>query len=229
MEGSHFLSSTINRTEMSFYSNLLERALLPAYHGLLGRKQSEYRAFVEKSQWWPEERLLDFQWTETTKLLKHAFEHVPFYRDKYKAAGIHFDDIRTREDFARLPALTREDIQLRRSELCARNISGRLIEHATGGSSGVPTRFFITRDSFEWRCAVSERAYSWTGCRLGEPTLYLWGAPIGKPNARSAAKMNIFRALRRELMFSTFSRANNCGTASGGVPFPGVRSCWWDM
>ena len=54
--------------------------------------------------------------------------------------------------------------------------------------------------------AVSERAYSWTGADLGERTLYLWGAAVGHQNRGAALKMRLFRTLRRERMFSTFSQ-----------------------
>jgi hypothetical protein len=46
--------------------------------------------------------------------------------------------------------------------------------HATGGSSGVPTRFYVTIDSYTWRSAATSRAYSWTGLRMGEHTKQKW-------------------------------------------------------
>lgn len=192
---------------MNLYSRLLERVLIPAYYRAQGRKQGQYRSFVEKSQWWPEERLREFQWGETRKLLRHAFDNVPYYAEKYAAAGIAFEDIRTPEDFARLPPLTREEVNAHRDRLSARNFQGRLIESATGGSSGVPTRFYLNLDSYDWRFAVSERAYSWSGWRTGLRTLYLWGAPVGRVAPRAARKMRLFRALRREWMINTFSQS----------------------
>jgi len=49
-------------------------------------------------------------------------------------------DIRTTEDFAKLPPLTRAEVNAHRKELCPEVPNGKLIAHATGGSSGVPTR-----------------------------------------------------------------------------------------
>ena len=191
---------------MSFYAHFLQHSLLPGYELLRGYKHSEHRRFLEKSQWWSPDRILDFQWRELQKLLRHAFDSVPYYQQKYHAAGVAFGDIRNWDDFARLPALTREEITRNRDALCSKAWSGKLISHSTGGSSGVPLRFYITRPSFDWRCAASERAYSWTGFGLGERTLYLWGAAVGPQSRASQIKLKVFRGLRRELMFNTFSQ-----------------------
>jgi phenylacetate-CoA ligase len=159
---------------------------------------------LEHSQWWSREQLHQFQWREVRRLLRHAFHSVPYYRKKYASAGIELGDIKTREDFAKLPPLTRAEVNDYRSELCSTNPKGRLIPHSTGGSSGVPTRFSITLDSYDWRCAASARAYSWSGYRIGERALYLWGAPVGQVSRLRSAKLDSYRFLRRELVVPTF-------------------------
>lgn len=192
---------------MTVYSKILESALIPAYYRLRGRRYSEYRDFLELSQWWTRDRILDFQWRQARHLLRHAFGSVPFYQQKYAAAGAEYGDIKTIEDFAKLPPLTRAEVNEHRRELCSTKAVGRLIPHATGGSSGVPTRFFITQDSYDWRCAASARAYSWAGYRLGDRVLYLWGAPVGKSSASKRLKLHAYRFLRRELVRSTFQQS----------------------
>ncbi|MEZ5356531.1 MAG: hypothetical protein R2762_28180 [Bryobacteraceae bacterium] len=171
-----------------------------------GRRYCRNREFLEQSQWWDEERLREFQWRELRKLLEVTFGSSPYYQRKFRAAGAELGDIRTFEDFAKLPVLEREEIQQHRDEMRAGAYRGKLIPHATGGSSGVPTRFLLTIESFDWRTAATQRAYSWPGCLLGEPTLYLWGAPVGKPGWKQDAKMGLFRMLRREWMFPTFNQ-----------------------
>jgi len=191
---------------LSLYNRLLESILIPGYNRLRGRSYFRHRAFLEESQWWSPQRLREFQWKELQQLLKHAFENVPYYRQKYAGAGIALEDIRTWDDFARVPPLTRQEVNEHRAQLCAKNYSGKLLPEATGGSSGTPTRFFITQESYDWRAATTDRAYAWSGCRLGEPVLYLWGAPIGSQTAWARAKDGLFHWLRRELIISTFSQ-----------------------
>ena len=201
--GKHYTDHGSDRVS---YSRLLESVLIPGYYSLRGRRYSQYRKLLEKSQWWSRERIYEFQWRELRRLLEHTFHSVPYYRKKYALAGIELGDIKTRDDFAKLPALTRDEINNHRTELCSTSNAQRLIPHATGGSSGVPTRFLITLDSYDWRTCASARAYSWSGYRIGEPALYLWGAPVGKNSRLKSAKLDCYRFFRRELNVSTFSQ-----------------------
>ena len=102
------------------------------------------------------------------------FRNVPYYQRKYGEAGACLEDIRSLEDFAKLPPLTREEINAHRDEMKASFPKGSYYLHATGGSSGVPTRFYVTIDSYTWRSAATSRAYSWTGLRMGEHTKQKW-------------------------------------------------------
>ena len=191
---------------MGLYPQFIQQLVLPLYYGIRGRHYARYRRLLEHSQWWSREELLAFQWSQLSPLLDHVFAHVPYYRLKYAVAGIERGDIRTLADFARLPVLTREEIRAHREELRAVNVA-QLLPHATGGSSGSPTHFYITRDSYDWRTAATHRAYSWSGVGLGQLTLYLWGAPIGTPPRWKLAKIRTFNALQRQEIVSTFSQS----------------------
>jgi phenylacetate-CoA ligase len=180
--------------------------LLPAYYTLRGRAYPKYRTLVEKSQNWSTEQLLEFQWGQARALIKHAFETVPFYQEKYRAAGISIEDIKSPSDIKKLPTLSREEVNANQEKLTSKTFHGKLLRHSTGGSSGVPTRFFITYESFDWRMAVSARAYSWTGCHLGDRTLYLWGGPAGSVPGLKQLKLDAYRYLRRETVFNTFAQ-----------------------
>jgi phenylacetate-coenzyme A ligase PaaK-like adenylate-forming protein/glycosyltransferase involved in cell wall biosynthesis len=190
---------------VSLYGKIFEGILLPAHNLARGRSYVRHRNFLEKSQWWPREQLLEFQWQETRKLVEHVFKSVPYYQKKYAEAGIRLEDIRSPEDFARLPVITRQEVNANRDVLRSTAYHGRLIKHATGGSSGVPTRFYITIESYDWRTACTERVYAYTGCRLGERSLFLWGAPIGEPPRWMTAKVKAFETFRRQLVINTFS------------------------
>jgi phenylacetate-CoA ligase len=191
---------------VSLYSRVLETCLLPAYHRMRGRRYAEYRRFLEASQWWAPKRLRAYQWDQTRALLEHVFRSVPYYQEKYRAAGARLEDLRSWEDFARLPVLTRQEVNAHRAELCSRDWRGALIPHATGGSSGEPTRFFITWDSYDWRTAATQRVYSWTGCRLGERAVYLWGGPVGRQPALRRWKLAAYYRFHRQFVFNTFSQ-----------------------
>jgi phenylacetate-CoA ligase len=190
---------------MSLYPWLLDQVLLPVHNRLRGRHYSDYRRRLEQSQWWSRAQLLDQQWRDLAPLLDFAFSSVPYYREKYAAAGFRRQDIQSLADYARLPMLGRDEIRLHLDTLHAPNANG-LRPHSTGGSSGSPTRFFITLDSYDWRTAASDRAYSWSGCAHGELALYLWGAPIGTPSPWHRRKTALHNAIERLWIVSSFNQ-----------------------
>src|ERR1700681_2783819 len=105
---------------MSAYSYILENVFLPCHNLVRNRHYVGYRRFLEKSQWWSPEQLREFQWQEMTALLRHTLASVPYYQEKYRKAGIQkAEDIRTPEDWRRLPVLTRDEVNTYRKELCA--------------------------------------------------------------------------------------------------------------
>jgi phenylacetate-CoA ligase len=191
---------------MSIYSSIYRNILIPLHGAVRQRQYVPVRDSLEESQWWSREKLLDFQWQELRRLLEHAFRSSPYYQEKYRRAGIALSDIRTREDFARLPILTRAEVNEHRERLCAAEFHGKLIPHATGGSSGTPTRFFLTMNSYDWRTAAKDRAYSWSGWRPGEKAAYLWGAPVGTVPKLRAAKTRAFEEFHRQLVINSFSQ-----------------------
>src|ERR1035437_4981393 len=191
---------------MSIYSHVYQNLLMPLHGIVRNRHYVRHRALLERTQWWSRDQLLEFQWQELLRLLEHTFRSVPYYQEKYRKAGIVLSDIRTREDFARLPILTRAEVNENRARLCSTEFRGKLLPHATGGSSGTPTRFFRTIESYDWRTAAKDRVYSWSGWRPGEKAAYLWGAPVGKVPRFQAAKTRAYDSFHRQLVINTFSQ-----------------------
>lgn len=78
------------------------------------------------------------------------------------------------------------------------------IPHATGGSTGQPLRFYITRESYEWRTAVSDRGYSYAQAEEGQRSFYVWGAPIAKPTFLQQIKTSLHHWLQNRHYFNSF-------------------------
>jgi phenylacetate-CoA ligase len=189
------------------YPSLLSSVLLPAYDRARGRTHVERRTFMDRSQWWTSERIREFQWAELKKLLAHVFASVPYLREKYCAAGIALEDLRGWDDFRRLPPLTRTEVNAHGPELCSTAYKGKLLPYNTSGSSGVPTFFYRTYESYDWRLAAKDRAYSWTGWRPGVRSLHLWGSPVGTMPRFRALKTRAYAAVHRQLFVNTFTQS----------------------
>jgi phenylacetate-CoA ligase len=109
------------------------------------RERCLMRAFeqVLTARRWSREQLRAAQFAALSTLVEAAYEHLPFYRDKYDTAGFHPGQLRGFNDLPRIPLLTKDE--LRRAELfrlpsTADNPDVRLL--ASSGSTGMALRIY---------------------------------------------------------------------------------------
>lgn len=119
---------------------------------------------MEQSQWWPREKLDARQFGQLREILSHAAKTVPFYRARLTAAGIDPSREIDPAAFARLPQLTRRDIQRQGAALMSQAsppAHGQFVEHLTSGSVGEPLRVYGTQlDTMFW-LAQTLRDHLW--------------------------------------------------------------------
>lgn len=164
-----------------FYEPLFRRVLFPLYESGIRRRQTlRYLHEYEQNQWRTHEQTETLQWKKLQDLVRHCWEQVPYYRESWQALGIRAaEDIASPADYARLPVLGKPEIRANFDKLIAPAYRDGLLYKTTGGSTGEPLRFGYTRESYERRLAIMWRGYGWSGARLGQRTLYLWGTSIG--------------------------------------------------
>ena len=96
------------------YARFYAKALWPAWEGLIRQRATvDHLAALEASQWWRAERLREHQLSELRKLLAYVAEHVPYYKDVFRAARFDWRSVRAPEDLDVLPLLTREVVRER--------------------------------------------------------------------------------------------------------------------
>ncbi|HJT90696.1 MAG TPA: hypothetical protein VJ777_01970, partial [Mycobacterium sp.] len=80
--------------------------------------------------------------------VKHAFEHVPHYRDLGRSSRVRPDDIRSLADLSQLPILSKAEVQSDVSRFQAEGMRKRnSVPAHTSGSTGAGLRFMTTRDA----------------------------------------------------------------------------------
>lgn len=141
-----------------------------------GMETLRYLKEFEKSQWLSEEQIRALQYSKIKQLLKYAYENVPYYHQRYKSLGVHPEDIRSFQDFERLPFLTREDVNNHLDDLVSRQMRDQVQRNSTGGSSGEPMRFFVENSYHWWDAALEFRGRGWYGAREGDKIAWVWGA-----------------------------------------------------
>ncbi|HEY9541506.1 MAG TPA: phenylacetate--CoA ligase family protein [Luteimonas sp.] len=203
---------------MSLYEKTFRHLLYPGYEAVRGRRTLHYLREHEASQWLPPGQIAELQWRKLTSLVGHCWEQVPYYRQRWQEIGFEPGDLKSMEDYARLPVLTKADIRTNFDRLKARNLQGQLLYKATGGSTGEPLRFGYTRESYERRTAVMWRGYGWTGATLGRRALYLWGGAVGEQSRATDLKERLYHAaFHRRILNSFLMREDNMAAYADAI------------
>jgi phenylacetate-coenzyme A ligase PaaK-like adenylate-forming protein len=164
-----------------------ERVARALWHAHPARPGPQY-AFLRESQWWPRARLEDLQVDALRRLVGIA-SAVPFYRDRFAAAGVSADTVRTIADLPRLPILERADV--RRLGIDGMRVPGSWgMRAASSGSTGAPVRFLWPLEQMRWLDAGEARARAWMGSDVGTRRLEVRCRPVGRPQAISAVLLN---------------------------------------
>jgi phenylacetate-CoA ligase len=145
-------------------------------HRLRGSRSLQLLREMRGEPWHPPEVVRTRQLERVRALLAHAERTVPYYRETFRALGVRSGDIRSFEDFARLPVLTKDILRERREELISESAdrAALYVQHS-GGSTGVPVSFFRDRPYLDASDAGTYRNLEQSGWRPGEMVAFVWG------------------------------------------------------
>ncbi len=107
------------------------------------------------SEHWNTSQIEGYQDEKLRSMVRHAYEHVPYYRDLWKSLKLSPEDIRSRQDLAKIPVLTKEVVRQNCDRLVAQNVrkSDLLFRH-TSGTTGKALHFYTTRSAVAFQWAV---------------------------------------------------------------------------
>jgi phenylacetate-CoA ligase len=118
------------------------------------------------------------QFEAVRKLLFHAYETVPYYRNLLIGIGWHPSDFKTLEDLEQFPVLTKAVIRKHSSQMRSSLFEGQaLFLKRTSGSTGVPLEIAVDTPSMQWKTACTIRSDEWSGWKLGRRVAKVWGNP----------------------------------------------------
>ncbi len=118
----------------------------------------------------PRETIETFQAERLKRLLQHAYQTTPYYRELLKTET---------PDIWQIPPLEKQDIREQLERLCSTAFTAeQRIENATGGSTGTPLKFYQDRNYWNQRNLSVYYFDRWAGWNFGQPQLIIWGAPV---------------------------------------------------
>jgi len=117
--------------------------------------------YWQKEEIMPRKEIEELQFKRLKWVVRHAYENVPFYRRKFKEAGVHPDDIKKREDIAKLPFTKKEDLRENYPFGLFAVPKDKIIRiHTSSGTSGKPKVVGYTRNDLEnWINMVARCLY----------------------------------------------------------------------
>src|SRR3954466_11078258 len=108
--------------------------------------------------------------------LRHAYEHVPFYRESFDKAGVRPDDCRSLTDLARFPFTTKADLREHYPYgmfAVPRGDVRRI--HASSGTTGRPTVVGYTENDLDLWADMVARSIRAAGGRPGDVVHVAYG------------------------------------------------------
>jgi phenylacetate-CoA ligase len=101
--------------------------------------------------------------------LAHAYEHVPHYRGKFDAAGVHPRDVKSLADLAKFPFTTKKDLRDNYPFGMFAVPRAQVVRiHASSGTTGKPTVVGYTARDIDTWAAVMARSIRAAGGRAGD-------------------------------------------------------------
>ncbi|GAB3178732.1 phenylacetate--CoA ligase PaaK [Streptomyces incanus] len=122
------------------------------------------------------EELRALQLERLQSSLRHAYDHVPFYRASFEAAGVHPDDCRSLADLSRFPFTTKADLRENYPYgmfAVPRERIRRL--HASSGTTGRPTVVGYTEGDLSIWADMVARSIRAAGGRPGDTVHVAYG------------------------------------------------------
>ncbi len=162
---------------------MLRQVVVPAADQLAGHPMMNRLRYLERAQWWSEEKL-GAERDEKVRALVQTLDQIPFYRELMAQRGVRPSGIRGVVDLTKLPVTTKAMLRSGFPDRVTRPTGQRTYKAVTSGSTG--TNFAVLEDqetAGHYRAAFM-LALEWAGWSFGEPHLQTGITPDRSPARR---------------------------------------------
>ncbi len=195
------------------YATFVRHALAPLDAFRQGSEHYAILKDLRESQYYSTERLREISLAKLNETVRYAFEHCPFYRERFATVGYTPADELDEKSFLKLPTLSKRDIQENLETLRSDEYSDdELIANQTGGSTGEPLKFYLDKPRAVSRLAATLRHDEWAKYRPGDKVGLLWGAAQDFADESSLKARLRKKLLDRNLILNAVSMSTNVMT-----------------
>ncbi len=166
-------------------------------------------AHLQRSQWWSRERIEQDQLRRLRRLLGYVSKHVPYYVRLFKSQELTMRDFQSTSDVAKLPLLTKQDVQHNYDDFIPYGVAKEnLVHRSTGGSTGMPLTVYMNLPHMSRDKANTEYYMSVAGLSIfGHKSVRIYGDQI--PSERLAKGHYWYVADKRKLVMSCYHIARD--------------------
>lgn len=143
---------------------------------LLGKKNGfdmkSNQRLVRESQFWSTEQTEAYQMGQLRSLLRHAYQHVPFYREVFDKERFKPSDFQSTSDLCLLKPIGKQDVLANPTAFMADNFKAfHAKKQHTGGTSGQLFAYFQDSRAWSLSWALKMRTFEWGGFTYGKDRL----------------------------------------------------------
>jgi phenylacetate-CoA ligase len=140
---------------------------------------STYKKLVS-NQYKPYGELKREQETQLKHMMDFVYRNVPYYHKVFDNLNLHPSDIKKIEDLEKLPILNKNTIRENWNDFIPVNLkSMSFYNRATGGSTGSPFKYRLTKYDRFLSGAILYRGWGYAGYELGDKMVFLAGSSLG--------------------------------------------------
>ncbi len=139
-----------------------------------------------KRAYWPNERLEEYQNKQLRRVVRHAYDNVPFYHRKMREAHVIPADIKTKTDLNKLPIIRKKEIKQNAPDLLCKGYDFKKLRMvSTSGSTGEPLFLYLSGAELEFRKAKHLRA----NISLGQKAWHRWITLVGPQHVNKTGSL----------------------------------------
>jgi phenylacetate-CoA ligase len=159
------------------YRWLVPHVVFPLAERFTGRRVWSEVLRLRDLQWRPRDELQARALARLRPVLRHAVDHVRYYRQLFGRAGLAPESIRSLDDLARLPLTSKQELRAAFPDgaLADDVPAGRRIALHTSGSSGTPFAFYADRAGLDAWLGSFLFFREWAGAAVWDPRIEIAG------------------------------------------------------
>lgn len=163
-----------------------------------------WHRFFRNTFTWDREEVLAYQSERLQKLIRHARETVPYYREEFDRLGLEPGDIKTPACLAELPILDRDAIRNHQKCLLSYRFEGKSLHKGrSSGTTGIPIHYYHDTEGLSAGVAAGYALWGMSGWKPGQRRIHIWGNELSIRRWKTAGSKMKNLLLRQKNIAST--------------------------